>query len=69
MDKPPINIAEIWDLEAYFEDIQFRNWITRYVKRHIFEDGLSEQESKVASGGERILFSELACIPDLYEEE
>lgn len=66
--KPAINIAEMWEQEAYFEQIQYDNWIKRCAYRHLHEEGLSEYESKAAMGGENILFSELACMP-VWEEE
>jgi hypothetical protein len=65
---PRVNIAEMWEQEAYFEQIQYDNWIKRCAKRHLYEEGLSEHESKVVMGWENILFSELACLP-IQEEE
>ncbi len=65
---PPFSISKLWELEAHFERIQFDNWIHRCVCKHMAE-GYSECESKVAVGGENILFSELAMIPDWEVEE
>jgi hypothetical protein len=62
------DIAKVWAIEAENYNRQYNNWVKRYTKKHLYEEGLSEQESKVAGEGENILFSELAAVPDWFEE-